>query len=68
MKREYLMHMLPLEVWMMIYQAAHALQYQRVIDDIKNRVLFIEVNQIDRTFIVCNAQNYWSPLLQIAVF
>ena len=62
MKREYLMHMLPLEVWMMIYQAAHALQYQRVIQDLRERVIHIEVNDRTQTFVVCNEINRYSVL------
>ena len=62
MKREFLMHMLPLEVWMMIYQAAHALQYQRVIQDLRERVIHIEVNDRTQTFVVCNEINRYSVL------
>mgnify|MGYP003678397045 FL=1 len=62
MKREFLMHMLPLEVWMMIYQAAHAMQYQRVIQDLRERVIHIEVNDRTQTFVVCNEINRYSVL------
>ena len=62
MKREFLMHMLPLEIWMMIYQAAHAMQYQRVIQDLRERVIHIEVNDRTQTFVVCNEINRYSVL------
>ena len=44
---------------------AHNMLYQQVIQDIKNRVVHLQIDERTRTFVVCNGIN---PFSVLAVF
>lgn len=58
---------LPAELWFIIFQIEHNQKFRKVINEIKNRVCYIEIDKNNNAFIICEP-NYFSPLLEIAVF
>ena len=66
MERSILLDLLPPEIWhYYIYRMAHNMLYQQVIQDIKNRVVHLQIDERTRTFVVCNGIN---PFSVLAVF
>lgn len=58
---------LPTELWFLIFQIEHNQKFRRVVNEIKNRVCYIEIDNKKNTFIICEP-NYFSPLLELSVF
>jgi len=52
----------------MIYRVEHNQIYCEVVEEIREKVLIIRVDCNTSTFIVCKDDNYFSPLMSIAVF
>jgi len=62
MERTILLSLLPTELWFMIYRTEHNMLYERVVQDIKDRVVHLEVDNKTHTFIVCNSNNPFAVL------
>jgi len=68
MRKDVLLQLLPPEIWNMIYKIEHNQIYCEVVEEIREKVLIIRVDCNTSTFIVCKDDNYFSPLMSIAVF
>jgi hypothetical protein len=61
-ERTILLNLLPTELWFMIYRTEHNMLYERVVQDIKDRVVWIVVDKKSRTFWIANGINAYSVL------
>jgi hypothetical protein len=61
-ERTILLSLLPTELWFMIYRTEHNMLYERVVQDIKDRVVWIDVDKKSRTFWIANGINPYSVL------
>lgn len=62
MERSILLSLLPPELWHMIYRTEHQFIFQDVVQDLRERVVHIQVDRKTRTFVVCNGDNTYSAL------
>jgi hypothetical protein len=63
MQKSILLSLLPPEIWhYYIYRTEHQLIFQDVVQDLRERVVHVEVDHKNRTFIVCNGENPYSVL------
>tara|TARA_R110001606_G_scaffold175712_2_gene322232 strand:- start:2225 stop:2422 length:198 start_codon:yes stop_codon:yes gene_type:complete len=62
MKKDILFSLLPNELWFMIYKIEHGIIYQKVVEEINTRVVFIEIDITTRTFFIAKGENKFSIL------
>ena len=62
MKKVILLSLLPQELWYMIYKIEFFMLYQKVVEEIKTRVLFIEIDINTKTFFIAKEMNKFSVL------
>lgn len=62
MKKSVILNLLPTEIWFYIYRIEHNFKYLNVINEMKDRVLHIVVDNKTKTFIICRGENQFSCL------
>ena len=62
MKKDILLSLLPNELWYMIYKIEYTMLYEKVVEEIKTRVLFIEIDINTKTFFIAKETNKFSIL------
>ena len=65
MKKTILLNLLPTEIWLYIYRIEHNIKYLKIINEMKSRVVFIQIDKNTNTFFVCKNDN---PFRVLAVF
>ena len=63
MERSTLLSILPPEIWhYYIYRIEHQLIFQDVVQDLRERVCWVDVDEKSRTFLIANEINSYSVL------